>query len=137
MVFGDACIAFRDDGAGGALRHEPQHGAQQIRRADAAVCAKGKRWIWQLFDHVGHGGRGDAHHGAACGIKAHGAAPRHAGEGCGFGGGAVFFRGRHGFYPQDIGTARLQAFGLFVEHFHRKGVGQRANGHHDLTRGAN
>ena len=134
MVFGDPGVAFGDDRSRGALGHKSQHRAHQIGRADAAVRTKGQRRVWQFFDHIGHRGRGDAHHGAACGIKAHRAAPGHAGQCCGLGGGAVFFGGGHGFNPQNIGAACLQAFGLFVEHFNRKRMGQRTDGHHNFTR---
>ena len=133
VVFRDAGVALGDQRAFGARGGKAQHRAQQVGRADAAIGAEGQRRVGQLFHHLGHPGRGDAHHRAARGVKAHGAAPGHSGQLGGLSGGLVFLGRRDGFHPQHIGAALFQPLGLFVKHLDRHRIGQRAHRLHDLA----
>ena len=114
---------------GGEAKNSPQN----IRGPGPAVRTKGDRWVWQAFDQADHIGRGHAHHGATCGVKAHRAAPGHVSKGKAFGGCAEFFGGGNGFEPQHIRTAFFKALGLLVEHFHGGGMAQIAHRFHDIA----
>jgi hypothetical protein len=132
-IFRDAGIALGDDRQAAPGGGEPSNGAQQVRRADAAIRAKGQRPRVQRVDHRHHVGRGQPHHRPARGVEAHRADPGNAGPRAGFGRGAVFLGRADRLDPQHVGAALLQPLGLFVKHLDRKGVGQGAHRGHDLS----
>ena len=134
VILRDARIALGDQWPFRAMRSKAQNGAQKIRRSDTAVGPEGNRRIGQLFHHLDHRRRGDAHHGAPGGVKAHGAAPGHAGQTGGFGRSPVFLECRHRLDPQHICAPGLQPFGLFMEHLDGDRMGHGSHRFEDLAR---
>ena len=93
LVLRHTAIALGDDGGFGARGMNAHDGGHQFRCADAAIGANGGGLHRQTGGERAEGLGGDAHHGAAIGVEAHGGDHGKASARRPFHGGAkLFFR---------------------------------------------
>ena len=109
----------------------------EIARPYPAICPDSYRRRRQFSHKIGQCSGQNAHHGAACRVKACGDRIGNAHSNGSAGGGADFFQRGHGFNPCDIGTALFQSAHLLGENGHGLVFGQRAQRRKQIPRRAN
>ena len=130
----DAAIRLGDEGDAWARLGHLHQRVEEIRSADAAICADRDRLHGERFEHVWKVRRREPHHGAAGRVEARRDRVGHAGCDRAFRRGAHLLARRHRLDPADVGAAGLQTLCLLGEVGDGVLLCHRAERHEELAR---